>query len=122
MARLVGRARALNMILFSRTVNSREALEMGLIDKIVPPERLMEEANELVRRLAERPPIAVHWVLKAIAAGEYEALKKGLAVEAQGRIAVRTTKDREEGFRAFLEKHKPVFKTGPTAGRTNGFI
>lgn len=108
--RLVGRSRALDMILFSRTVNPRQALEMGLVDKIAPGARLMDEAESLAQSLCERPPIAVQWVLKAMATGLYEGIEKGLEVEAEGSVAVRNTRDREEGFKAFLEKRKPVFK------------
>jgi len=110
LARLVGRTRALDMILFSRTITPQQALDMGLVDHLCAPEKLMDNALELARRLAERPPVAISWVLKAMAAGEYEGLEKGLEVEAQGSLAVRDTEDREEGFRAFLEKRKPVFK------------
>ena len=109
LARVVGRAKALEMILFSKTVNPREALEIGLVNRITDPERLMDEATRLAEKLAQRPPIAVHWVLKAMAAGEYEGLEKGLEVEAEGSLAVRNTIDKEEGFRAFSEKRKPIF-------------
>ena len=107
--RLVGRARALEMILFSQRIGPREALDMGLVNKISPPEKLMEDSLELASRLAERPPLAVGWVLKAMAAGAYEGLDAGLEMEAKGSAALRETQDRAEGFRAFLEKRKPVF-------------
>ena len=83
---------------------------MGMVDKIVSPDRLMEEVKALAVSLSERPPIAVKWVLEAMATGLYEGMGRGLEVEAEGSVAVRNTKDREEGFRAFLEKRKPVFK------------
>ena len=98
------------MILFSKTVDANQALEMGLVDKIVPTEKLMEETNSHAQRLCERPPIAVQWVLKAMGTGLYEGIEQGLQVEADGSVAVRNTKDREEGFKAFLEKRKPVFR------------
>jgi enoyl-CoA hydratase/carnithine racemase len=107
--RLVGRAKALDMILFSRTLNAREAFEAGLVNQVTTPERLMDDALELAQRLAERPPIAVSCVLKAMAAGEYEGLERGLEVESKGSARVRDSNDRMEGFQAFLEKRKPVF-------------
>ncbi len=107
--RLVGRTRALEMILFSRRIGPREALEVGLINQLSSPGKLMDDALELAGRLAERPPLAVGWVLKAIAAGAYEGLDAGLRMEAEGSAASRETKDRAEGFQAFLEKRKPVF-------------
>ncbi len=107
--RLVGRAKALDMILFSKTVDAKEALEIGLIDQISPPGNLLDDAFAFGERLAKRPPIAVSCVLRAMAAGEYEGLERGLSVEAEGSLRVRDTKDRLEGFNAFLEKRKPVF-------------
>ena len=108
--RLVGRARALDMILFSKKVTAKEALSIGLVNEVSPPGSLMDHALDFARRLAERPPIAVSWVLKAIAAGAYEGLEQGLEAEAEGTAMVRETKDRTEGFKAFLEKRAPVFK------------
>jgi enoyl-CoA hydratase/carnithine racemase len=109
LARLVGRAKALEMILFSQRVAAREALAIGLVNQLAPAERLMADALDLAGRLAERPPIAVSWVLKAMAAGAYEGIDAGLKTEADGSAAVRETRDKAEGFKAFLEKRKPVF-------------
>jgi enoyl-CoA hydratase/carnithine racemase len=107
--RLVGRAKALDMILFSRRIDAQEALTSGLVNEIMPPGELMGRAFELAETLAQRPPIAVKWVLEAMAAGLYEGLEAGLKVEEQGAIRVRGTRDRDEGFSAFKEKRKPVF-------------
>jgi enoyl-CoA hydratase/carnithine racemase len=107
--RLVGRAKALDMILFSKTVNAGEALEMGLVNRVSSPETLMDDAFAFAKKLAERPPIAVSCVLKAMSAGDYEGLERGLQVEEEGSVRVRASKDRLEGFKAFLEKRKPAF-------------
>ncbi len=106
---LVGKARALGMILFSKKINAAAALEIGLINQVSAPGKLMDDALEFAQKLVERPPIAVSCVLNAMAAGNYEGLDKGLNVEAEGSTRVRETKDRVEGFTAFLEKRKPVF-------------
>ena len=108
--RLVGRAKALDMILFSKTVNAGEALEMGLVNRVSSPERLMDDAFAFAEQLADRPPIAVSCVLRAMSTGDYEGLEKGLQMEAEGSLRVRETKDRLEGFKAFLEKRKPLFR------------
>lgn len=107
--RLVGRAKALDMILFSRTLTPQEALEAGLVNRVTTPERLMEETLAFAERLAERPPIAVSCVLRAMSTGEYEGLERGLIVEEEGSARVRLSRDCMEGFQAFLEKRKPVF-------------
>ena len=69
----------------------------------------MEDALELAGKLADRPPIAVSWVLKALAAGAYEGLDAGLQIEAEGSAALRETKDRAEGFPGLPGKTKAGF-------------
>ncbi|MCD6305000.1 MAG: enoyl-CoA hydratase/isomerase family protein [Deltaproteobacteria bacterium] len=107
--RVVGRAKALDMILFSKTLSPREALEVGLVTRLSRPGKLMDDALEMARSLAQRPPIAVACVLRAMALGEYEGIDKGLQAEDEGTTRVRDSQDRVEGFKAFLEKRKPVF-------------
>ena len=109
LSRAVGRAKALDMILFSKRLTAPEALEIGLVDKIAPPESLMDAVMEMAEKLAERPPIAVACTLKAMAVGLYEGLPQGLSVEREGSRIVGASKDSTEGFTAFLEKRKPVF-------------
>jgi enoyl-CoA hydratase/carnithine racemase len=107
--RLVGRAMALDMILFSKTVSAAEALEIGLVNQVSSPESLMDDVFAFAEKLAEKPPIAVGCVLRAMSAGDYEGLEKGLFVETEGTVLVHESKDCLEGFKAFLEKRKPVF-------------
>jgi len=107
---LVGKAKALDMILFSRKISASEALEAGLINQISAPGRLMEDALALAEKLAKRPPLAVSCVLRSIAAGAYEGLDAGLKIEEEGSKIVGQSEDRKEGFSAFLEKREPVFK------------
>jgi enoyl-CoA hydratase/carnithine racemase len=107
---VVGKAMALDMILFSKRLNAKEALDIGLINRISTPEGLMADALELAQRLAKRPPIAVGCVLRAMSAGAYEGIDKGLEMEREGAAIVAQSKDRVEGFTAFLEKREPVFK------------
>ena len=108
--RLVGRTKALEMILFSKRITATEALEIGLINQISAAGSFMDDAFALAGKLAERPPIAVRCVLEAFSAGLYKGLDQGLKVEAKGSTTVRETEDRQEGFTAFLEKRKPHFK------------
>jgi enoyl-CoA hydratase/carnithine racemase len=110
LTQVVGKARALDMILFSKTVTPAEALEMGLVNQVTRPESLMSETLAFAARLAQRPPIAVSCVLKALSAGLYEGFAQGLKVEEDGSLVVRDTEDCREGFSAFLEKRPPVFK------------
>lgn len=106
---VVGKARAMDMILFSKRLNAQEALDIGLITKKSTPESLMEDTMALAQQLVKRPPIAVSCVLKAMSANEYEGLDKGWEVEGEGSKIVSASKDCQEGFTAFLEKREPVF-------------
>ncbi|MBS3808535.1 MAG: enoyl-CoA hydratase/isomerase family protein [Desulfobacterales bacterium] len=108
--REVGRARALEMILFSKRLSAAEALDAGLVHQIVPPEKLMDEVTSFAHKLAERPPVAVGCVLRAMSAGLYEGLDAGLKTEREGSRIAGESKDAAEGFTAFLEKRSPVFK------------
>lgn len=106
---VIGKAKAMDMILFSKKVGAKEALEMGLINQVSTPETLMDDAMALAETLAARPPIAVGAVLKAMSAGQYEGIDRGLEVEIEGSGKVIASKDSVEGFTAFLEKRAPNF-------------
>jgi len=108
--RIIGKAKALDMILFSKRVDAEEALKIGLVNQIAAPENLMDETFEFAQNLAKRPPLAVSSVLKAISAGIYEGLDQGLAMEVEGSKIVAGSQDAVEGFTAFFEKREPVFK------------
>ena len=108
--KVVGRAKALDMIMFSKRLSAQEALDIGLVNQVCAPESLMGDALALAEKLAERPPLAVGAVLRAMSALEYEGLEAGLAKEREGSAVVGASKDATEGFTAFLEKRAPVFK------------
>ena len=108
--RVVGKAKALDMILFSKRLTAKEALEIGLINKTAAPGEALKEALELAAVLVERPPLAVTAVLKAMSAGLDKGIDEGLKVELEGSGIVAKSKDSKEGFAAFFEKRKPVFK------------
>jgi enoyl-CoA hydratase/carnithine racemase len=107
---LVGKTKALEMILFSKKIGATEALEAGLVNQLSAAGRLMDDALTLAEKLAKRPPLAVSCVLRSIAAGNYEGLDAGLKVEEDGSRFVGQSEDCKEGFSAFLEKREPVFK------------
>jgi enoyl-CoA hydratase/carnithine racemase len=109
MYRLLGKSKALELILFSKRLSAQEALSIGLINQITAPEKLMEDAIAFAGQLADRPPLAVSSVLKTITAGIYEGMDAGLATEVEESKMLRQSKDVIEGFTAFMEKRKPVF-------------
>ncbi len=108
--RLIGKAKALDMILFGKRIDAQEALDIGLVHRASPLENLMNDALEFAALLSDRPPIAVSCVLKAISAGIYEGIDAGFEVELEGTRTVAASTDAVEGFTAFLEKRKPIFR------------
>ena len=109
LTRVVGKARALDMILFSKRVDAKEALSIGLINQVSTKEKLMDDAIAFAEVMTKRPPLAVTAVLKAISTFDYNGLESGLKVEEEGSAIVGKSKDCVEGFTAFLEKRDPVF-------------
>jgi len=109
LTRIVGRAKALDMILFSKRIDAKEALAIGLINQISTKDRLIDDALAFADVLAKRPPLAVGAVLKAVSAFDYNGLEAGLKTEEEGSAVVSNSKDCVEGFTAFLEKREPVF-------------
>lgn len=108
--RIVGKAKALDMILFSKRIDAKKALEIGLVNQVTEPENLMDETLRFAEQLTNRPPLAVGCVLKAISAGIYESMDHGLAMEKEGSKIVAGSEDAIEGFTAFFEKRAPVFE------------
>jgi enoyl-CoA hydratase/carnithine racemase len=106
---IVGKTKALDMILFSKRVSAAEAFAIGLVTRIAPAETLMEQSLEFAKKLSARPPIAVSAVLRSMTAGIYEDMDAGLDMETEMSQMVGQTKDAAEGFSAFIEKRNPVF-------------
>ncbi|MGE4518445.1 MAG: enoyl-CoA hydratase-related protein [Desulfobacteraceae bacterium] len=108
--RLTGRSKALEMILLSKRISAEEALEAGIINETVPAADLMERAVGLSKDLCAKPPLAVAAVLRSVNAGLYSGIDAGLEMEAVLSRSVEKSRDAVEGFTAFLEKRKPVFR------------
>jgi len=110
MPRILGKSKALDMILFSKRITAREALGIGLVDRVSGGEELMRDVMEMAVFLAKRPPIAVKAVLKAVSAGLYEGFEEGNRLEGLGSDKVAKSLDAIEGFTAFMQKREPKFK------------
>jgi len=108
--RIVGKARALELLLTSRTIDAAEALRIGLINKIVPAKNLLPETQALASQLATKGPIALRYAKEAVNKGLDLTMEQGLRLEADLYFLLHTTADRTEGVRAFLEKRTPRFK------------
>ena len=107
--RLVGQSMALKLLLTGEMVNAVEALRIGLVDEMVPAERLMERAEALARTIVGMAPLAVAGCMEAVRWGGELNLVAGTDVEAEifGRLC--GTEDKAEGTRAFLEKRTPIW-------------
>lgn len=107
--RLVGLGRAMEMILTGDFIDAQEAYRIGLVNRVTPPEKLMEAAMELARRIASRPPLAVRYAKEAVNRSQ-EGGPAGFALESYLHALACTTEDKKEGVAAFLEKRKGSFK------------
>jgi len=109
--RLVGKARAMELILTGNIISADDAAAIGLVNKVVPQETLMEEAFALAERIAKNAPLAVAYSKKAIVDGlEQSDMDQAIEVEAKLFGKCFETADQKEGMSAFLEKRKPEFK------------
>jgi enoyl-CoA hydratase len=108
--RELGRARALELILTSGTINAEDALRFGLLNRIAAASELLPAAEALAQEIAKLAPLAIRACLQAVMRGSELPLEEGLALEAKLFASLFATEDMREGTRAFLEKRKPVFK------------
>jgi enoyl-CoA hydratase len=108
--RLVGRGRALELLLTGQMIDAQEALRIGLVNRVVPAERLLEESAQLLRGIFENGPLAVRACLELVDAGLGMSLDDALLLEANYFGLLSATEDMREGTRAFLEKRKPSFE------------
>lgn len=110
LARLVGLARAKELIFTGDNISAKDAERIGLVNKVVPPERLEQEARSLALKLAEKPPIALAMAKYSINYGYEAPLWAALDLEAAHFGIVFSTEDLYEGVSAFLQKRKPQYK------------
>ncbi len=107
--RLVGVGRAKDLILTGRRVGAAEALAMGLVSQLAPPQRLLAEAVSLAERIARNAPVSLRQAKRAIDGGLGLPLPEALALENRLYQDCLGTRDRQEALRAFAEKRAPVF-------------
>jgi enoyl-CoA hydratase len=108
--RLVGRDRALQLILTGRPIDANEALRIGLVTRVVPAASLLTEARAFAAELASKAPIALRYAMRAVYSGLEMSFEQGCELEATLFGLIASTDDMREGTRAFLDKRKPVFR------------
>ncbi|MFB3854265.1 MAG: enoyl-CoA hydratase-related protein [Vicinamibacterales bacterium] len=110
LVRLVGRGRAMDIVLTGRNVDAAEALRIGLVDRVVPAATLLSEARQLASALAASAPLAIQAAMEAIDRGAEVPFREGAFLEAALFGLTFATEDMREGTRAFLEKRRPEFR------------
>jgi enoyl-CoA hydratase/carnithine racemase len=108
--RIVGKGKALELILTGRRIDAREALRIGLVNHLYPADALMAESRHLALAICAGGPVAVQQAKYAIKRGLETDLAQGLAIESEAYAVCIPTDDRLEGLHAFREKRKPVYK------------
>jgi len=108
--RLIGRGRALEMILASRILTAHEALERGLVSQVVARNEVLQRAQKIAATIASHGPIASRYLKEAVVKGMDMTLGQGLRLEADLNITLQSTTDRAEGIRSFLDHRIPEYR------------
>lgn len=110
LARLVGLARAIELILTGDRITAQEAKAIGLVNRVVPDGEVLKQAQGLAKKIASRGQVAVRAALRAITEGTARPLEEGLRLESTLFGELCETHDKQEGLKAFLEKRQPRFE------------
>jgi len=108
--RLVGKGRALQLILSGEMIGAQEAYRIGLVNEVIPAADLITRAEAILNRIASNAPIAVNFALEAVNRGMETSQSEGLLLEASYFGLCAATEDKNEGTSAFLEKRAPQFR------------
>jgi len=107
---LVGRARALELLLTGDVLSGEEAHRLGIVERVVPSGRALAEAEALARRVAAQPPLAVRAIKRALYQGEAMSRESGIAFESDCFAVLWGSRDHDEAVRAHFEKRPPTFR------------
>jgi enoyl-CoA hydratase/carnithine racemase len=110
LSRLVGKGKALEMILLGESIDAGEAYRIGLVHKVFTPSQLMDAVQEIAGKIARQSPVSLAYAKEAIKKGMDLTLDQGLRLEADLYYLLHTTRDRVEGISAFRQKRRPKFK------------
>ncbi len=110
LTRAVGKYRAMEMVLTGKFLKAEEAQQAGLVNKIVPVEMLINEAEEMAALIASKPPVALQMAKESVLKAFDTTIETGLEFERKNFYLLFSTEDQKEGMKAFVEKRKPQWK------------
>jgi enoyl-CoA hydratase/carnithine racemase len=110
LARVMGKQRAMELVLTGRRIGAREAYELGIVNQVTGGKEWLDKALELAEVVASRPPLAVRLGKQAVLAADETPLTAGLDHERRLYEIAMATEDRVEGMNAFVEKRRPEFR------------
>jgi enoyl-CoA hydratase len=107
---LIGKHRAMELVLTGDMISAADAERYGLVNRVVPPELCLEEAKNIAKKIAAKPPLAIKAAKEAVLKSANTGLDEGLEFERKSFYLLFASEDRSEGMKAFLAKRKPEFK------------
>jgi enoyl-CoA hydratase len=110
LARAIGKRKAMEMVLSGESINAQEALRLGLVNRLAPPEIYLQEALKLATLIADKAPLAAKLAKESINAIDENHLREGLQRERQNFFLLFSTADQQEGMSAFIEKRQPQWQ------------
>jgi len=110
LTRVVGKYKAMDMILTGQPIGAREAHTRGLVSRVVPKEQYLFEAKRLAHEIATKSPLAVSLAKEAVSKSYETTLSEGIEFERRNFYMMMSSEDKQEGMKAFLEKRKPSYK------------
>lgn len=110
LTRAVGKAKAMEMVLTGATIDARDALRWGLVNRVVPVEAFLSDAQALALEIASKPPVAVRLAKEAVLKSFDTTIEGGLEYERKNFYLLFASEDQKEGMKAFVEKRRPEWK------------
>jgi enoyl-CoA hydratase len=109
LTRQVGKLRAMELVLTGEFIGAQQALDWGLVNKVVPVELYLEEAINMARKIAQQSPLAIRLAKEAVLKAQDAHLAEGLEFERKNFYLLFAGQDQKEGMQAFIDKRKPNF-------------
>jgi enoyl-CoA hydratase len=110
LSRLIGKAKAKELIVTGRVISAQEAFQMGIVNRVIPSASLMEETKKVASQIAANGPVGVRLAKMVVESGFNMDLWEACMLESYAFSLAFSTEDQKEGMKAFLEKRKPAYK------------